>query len=254
MSEHRPFSAADSVSVAAASLSRLAVKPVAIHDVRRLTGDERRNIILGASASGLDAASKPIIIKETRAADYDAAAVDAYDRFGLVKEWAAATLLARVARGRYPATLLASGTPRSSGAAFRGQSFRRPAMCAGHVPKAVADRIYHAYRAVLAEALPIVSDEDAFARERAIVCVGWLLRNLAWLLDGALKNDVRWGISMVRSRILYYLETAIEIIAEVDILPGTRRLAAGWLDDLRNRWPSSSPLVPYPGFSRDGGG
>jgi hypothetical protein len=56
--------------------------------------------------------AKPIIIKATRAADYDAAAADAYERFGLVKEWAAATFLARQPERRGGHTAFLAGLAR----------------------------------------------------------------------------------------------------------------------------------------------
>jgi hypothetical protein len=118
--------------------------------------------------------------------------------------------------------------------------------CAGRVPSALSDRIDLAYRAALAEAVPLA----AFERELAIVCVIWLFGGLSWLLEDALKADGEWGISTQRSRILHYLTTAIDISAKADVLGGTRRVASVWLDELRNRWPSSAPLALYPAFTR----
>jgi phosphotransferase family enzyme len=98
--KYRSFTVDDAVKAAKAALSWSVGKKVAIGSVRELSGDQRRNLILRALAVGDNGSAKPIIIKATRAADYDAAAVDAYERFGLVKEWAAATLLAGQARRR----------------------------------------------------------------------------------------------------------------------------------------------------------
>ena len=121
--------------------------------------------------------------------------------------------------------------------------------CAGHVPKAIGERIDRAYRSVLAEAIPLAADNDAFRQESALISVAWLFGSLASMLDGSLREDTSWGISTRRSRILYYLQTAIEIITEADVLPGIRKVAAAWLDDLRGRWPSNSPLASYPAFT-----
>ena len=121
--------------------------------------------------------------------------------------------------------------------------------CAGHIPKAIGERIDRAYRSVLAEAIPLAADNDAFRQESALISVAWLFSSLASMLDLSLREDTSWGISTRRSRILYYLQTAIEIITEADVLPGIRKVAAAWLDDLRGRWPSSSPLASYPALT-----
>jgi hypothetical protein len=109
MTQYRPFSADDAVAGAEAALSRSAGRHVVIEQLQNLGCDERRNIILRASAAPLDGEAQPIIIKATRAAGYDPAAADAFATSGLVKEWAATTLLARRPDStRQGATLLAA--------------------------------------------------------------------------------------------------------------------------------------------------
>jgi len=345
MNRYRPFSADDAVAAAAAALSRSAGKPVAISNPRNLSDDERRNLIVRALAVVPDGPARPIIIKATRAAGYDAGALEAYETFGFVKEWAAATLLTRkaarhdshavilagdasqgvlvfedfgeelpsmvqpllhgsasdaeqaltsyaialarlhaetidcqaehalIVRTAFPrasipppshewfdrtvrvapsllggnlpdseATLIAEhlqtpgpwlvlahrdpcpdnvlmttdGTAKlidfefaAPGHALLDAAYWRMGFptcwCAGHVPKAIGERIDRAYRSVLAEAIPLAADNDAFRRESALISVAWLFNSLAWMLEGSLKEDTSWGISTRRSRILYYL-------------------------------------------------
>jgi len=388
MNRYRAFSADDAVAAAAAALSRSAGKPVPISKPRKLSDDGRRNLILRASAVLADGPPRPIIIKATRAAGYDAGAMDAYERFGFVKEWAATTLVGRraerrdsdtvilasdvsqgvlvfqdfgeellsmvqpllygsaseaeqalttyaialaglhaetigchaehaaIVRSAFPKAnipppghgwidytravpiLLGANLPDSE-VALIAEHLQRPGgwlvlahrdpcpdnvlmtttgtaklidfefaapghalldaaywkmgfptcWCAGHVPKAIGERIDRAYRSVLAEAIPLAADDDAFRQESALISVAWLFGSLASMLDASLREDTSWGISTRRSRILYYLQTAIEIITEADVLPGIRKVAAAWLDDLRGRWPSISPLASYPAFT-----
>jgi hypothetical protein len=386
----RPFNADDAVRFAVAALSRVAGKPIVIDAVRDVGGDERRNLILRASATDADGHARSNIIKATRAADYDAGAETVYQTSGLVKEWAAATLLLQVGggAGRHAALLAADVTqgvlifedhgedlaslvqpllhgswadaeraltayagalaglhtatlgcraehakivretlpnamlpppghrwidrePRKVFALLGGQipkdelalmavrlespgpwlalvhldpcpdnvlpagdgtarlidfEFSSPGhalldaaywwmgfptcWCAGRVPDAVSRRIDTAYRAALGASVLATA---AFQVESAIIATIWLFGSLAWLLKDAIKQDSTWGISTRRSRILHYLEVAIRMITEADVLPRTCQTASNWLDDLRGRWPSCQPLALYPAFADTSG-
>jgi aminoglycoside/choline kinase family phosphotransferase len=389
MNHYRSFTADDAVRAAEAALSRTAGTAVVIDAVRDLGDDQRRNLILRASATDPDGASRSVIIKATRAADFDATAETAYVTSGLVKEWAATTLLhdqaaesgrsgallaadiaqgvlvfedygadlaslvqpllhgsaseaaqaltayaialaqlhtetigcraqhARIIRTSLPgATLPPPGhgwierEPRTvigllGGSipdddmmlmASRLQSpgpwqalvhgdpcpdnvllavdgtaslidfeFARPGhalldavywrmgfptcWCAGRVPATLTEQLDDAYRSALAGAVPAVTDRDVFRRECAIIAVIWMFGSLAWLLEEALKEDTEWGIATRRSRILHYLEAAIQQASDADVLRGTRRTAGAWLEDLRGRWAGCSSLALYPAFT-----
>lgn len=113
MDAYRPFSEDDAIVAAQDALSRAAGYAVAVLRHERLSGEERRNLILRASSVETNGASRPIIIKSTRAAGYDAAAEDAFESTGFVKEWAASRLLAeRASRMGLGAALLAADTER----------------------------------------------------------------------------------------------------------------------------------------------
>lgn len=389
MNPYRSFTADDAVRVAAAALSRESSEAVVIDKVSELGGDQCRNLIVRASAVDPQGVARAIIVKATRAADYDPSAENAYATSGLVKEWAAATLLARqaaragqrgallaadvaqgvlvfrdhgedlpslvrpllhgsaddaeraltafalalarlhaatigcrddhaeIVRSDFPAAMvpppardwinrvprkviallggsipddelmLMAGRLQSPGpwlALVHGDpcpdnvlltadgtaelvdfEFAGPGhalldatywwmsfptcWCAGRIPAEVSERIDSAYRAALIEAVPAAADEHAFQQERAIISAIWLLGSLEWLLEAALAQDTDWGMSSRRSRILYYLEVAIRMCGDAGILAGTCRAASAWLDDLRNRWPSSAPLAAYSAFT-----
>jgi hypothetical protein len=375
MPQYRSFTADDAVRAAEAALSRLAGSAIAIGEVRDLGNEERRNLILRASAADPGGTATPIIIKATA---------------GLAREWAAATLLgeqaanaglhgallaadlgqgvlvfrdygedaaslvrplrhgtaeeaeqalmayaaalarlhvttigcreahAAIVRAGFPAArlplpghgwidreprkvvsllggtlpddeltlmakrleapgpwlalvhrdpcpdnvlLTAGGTAKlidfefaAPGHALLDAVYWRMGFptcwCAGRVPDAVSERIDAAYCAAMAEAVPAAADADAFQREQAIVAAIWMFGSLAWLLEGALKEDTDWGISSNRSRILHYLTATIQMTADADVLPGTRQAAIAWLDDLRSRWPGCGVLALYPAFTR----
>ena len=120
--------------------------------------------------------------------------------------------------------------------------------CAGRVPGAFSQQLDDAYRMALAEAVPAAADREVFRQESAIIAVIWMFGSLAWLLEAALEKDTEWGIATRRSRILHYLEAAIQQANDADVLPGTRRTAGAWLEDLRARWAGCSALAVYPAF------
>jgi len=390
MADYRSFTADDAVRAAEAALSRPGGRPIAIDQVRDLGGDERRNLILRASAVDQGGIATPIIIKATRAAGYDAADETVYETGGLAREWAAATLLAgqaarsgqhgallasdvtqgvlvfrdcgedvaslvhpllhgtadaaeqaliayalalarlhvttigcreehaAIVRAGFPVArlpppgygwidreprkaisllggtlpddeltlmarrleapgtwlalvhrdpcpdnvlLLSDGTARRIDFEFAGPGHAlldavywrmgfSTCWCAGRIPDAVSERIDAVYRRAMADVVPEAADQDAFRREQAIVGAIWLFGSLAWLLEGALKEDREWGISSNRSRILHYLMATIQMTADADVLPGTRQTVAAWLDDLRGRWPGCALLALYPAFTR----
>ena len=72
----RDFTTDDAVLVAADSLSRAAGEPVVIEDVSPLGDEQRRNHIIRAVARRASGDRQHIVIKATRAADYNATSED----------------------------------------------------------------------------------------------------------------------------------------------------------------------------------
>jgi hypothetical protein len=101
----RDFTTDDAVSFAAASLSRAAGEPIAIEDLSILGGEQRRNHVVRAVTRGSSGDHQGVVIKATRAADYDAASEDAVAKGGIGREWAAASVLDQ--RGTCTARFLA---------------------------------------------------------------------------------------------------------------------------------------------------
>jgi hypothetical protein len=90
----------EAASVAARILSRGMVRPVILQDIETLSDGARRNLVLRAVAASKGEAARSVIVKATRDESFDPASANAFRAFGLVREWAAASLLARRARGR----------------------------------------------------------------------------------------------------------------------------------------------------------
>ena len=390
--DFRPFSPDDAAAAASAALFRSWAQPVVIDIVENLGKETRRNIILRARATADGMAPRSVIVKATRAPSYDRKAADAYATSGFVKEWAAASYLARhvaaqpftpallacdldqgvlvyddvgafvpslvrpllngtaieaeqaltayaealatlhratigcrnghaaILREGFPSSAipppahlwledvarslrdaLGDGSSRGRGRPGRstppaarrlaGLGARRPmprqrparerraghpadlefarpghalldaaywrmgfptCWCAGTVPTEIVHRVDRAYRVAMGPADRVAGDDDAFKRESAFIDMAWLLGNLAWLLKDALAEDGTWGRATNRSRILTYLQNAIQSTEEASILPRLRAWAVSRQADLRSRWPDATVLSDFPAFTRTG--
>jgi len=98
------------VRAAEAALAEATGEALRIGDIETLSEKAQRNLILRGKVSG---GGRSVIIKATRAGDYDAQAENAFEAFGLVKEWAATALLAaRAPDAGHGARLLAGDAAR----------------------------------------------------------------------------------------------------------------------------------------------
>ncbi len=89
----RDFTTNDAVACAAESLSRAAGAPVTIENISVLGDEQRRNHVIRAVARTRSGDRQAIVIKATRAANYDAASEDTVAKGGIAREWAAASVL-----------------------------------------------------------------------------------------------------------------------------------------------------------------
>jgi hypothetical protein len=116
------------------------------------------------------------------------------------------------------------------------------------VPDRVIAAMDQAYRERLVPALPLAGEDDVYQREMAILLFARMFASLSWLLEGALQEDLAWGISTHRPRVLWHLDAAIAGASQVPVLAGLRGKAMQWRDDLGHRWPDTTPLALYPAF------
>ncbi len=120
--------------------------------------------------------------------------------------------------------------------------------CAGRVPETVIDLMDRAYRAELVRALPLAADDERFRQEMAILLFVRLFASLSWLLESALREDSKWGVSTNRPRLLWHLDATISGAAGVSMLAGLRTTAMRWRQELAQRWPDAGPLALFPAF------
>jgi hypothetical protein len=121
--------------------------------------------------------------------------------------------------------------------------------CAGRVPADIQAVMHDAYRLALSITLPAAADDAVFQHEMAILMFARMFGSLSWLLDGALKEETRWGIATRRSRLLWYLEAAADGTRRAGSLYGLRDTALRWRAELGTRWPDCQPLALYPAFA-----
>ena len=116
-------------------------------------------------------------------------------------------------------------------------------------PADVAARVDAVYRAELSTAIPLALEDTAYRVELTYMAAVWLLTSMSWRLDEALERDERWGIWSIRGRLLWYLESVIEMTDAASVLPGINKAAQVWLSELRRRWPDVNAPGLYPGFA-----
>jgi Phosphotransferase enzyme family len=120
--------------------------------------------------------------------------------------------------------------------------------CANRVPGELVTRLEAAYRKELLRACPEAGDDRVFGSALVDACGYWLFISLEWMLERALTEDERWGISGKRARILARLESFIEAVEHFQRRITLRDLAARLLDSLRDSWAEVEPLPVYPAF------
>jgi hypothetical protein len=99
---------ADIYARAASALGREDRRAIRLEAIEPLSNDKRRNLVARAIALDDTGHARSVIVKATRAPDYDPAHENALQASGLVREWVATACIGRVAPGRdHGAALLA---------------------------------------------------------------------------------------------------------------------------------------------------
>ncbi|HEY9643441.1 MAG TPA: phosphotransferase [Coleofasciculaceae cyanobacterium] len=120
--------------------------------------------------------------------------------------------------------------------------------CANRLPLTVVQQMENTYRAILIQQCPSLERDSIFETALVMACGYWMLNTLTRHLEPALRNDLNWGISTTRQRILARLEAFITTAQEFNQLPGLRGTASRLLDLLQQRWSGTPPLPDYPAF------
>jgi hypothetical protein len=104
------------------------------------------------------------------------------------------------------------------------------------------------YRAELVKGCHEAQEDRVFETGLVSACGFWLLANLIWYLEDALKEDRTWGNATMRSRLLARLEVFITTSESFNQLPAARGTASRLLEALLRRWPRAEQLALYPAF------
>lgn len=120
--------------------------------------------------------------------------------------------------------------------------------CANRLPCALVSKMESIYRAELVKGCHEAQEDRVFETGLVRACGFWLLTNLIWYLEDALKEDHTWGNATMRSRLLARLEAFITTSEAFNQLPAARGMASRLLEVLLSRWPRTEPLALYPAF------
>lgn len=120
--------------------------------------------------------------------------------------------------------------------------------CVNRLPDDQIARMEAAYRSELAKGCPAAGDDTIFLPALAAACAFWAIGTLAWGLEGALKEDGRWGISTVRQRHPLRLENFARIAERAGTLPALAETCRTLAAHLRNLWPETEPMPFYSAF------
>jgi hypothetical protein len=120
--------------------------------------------------------------------------------------------------------------------------------CANRLPSEIVQQMENTYRAILVQQCPVAEDDQIFETALVNVCGFWLLYTLTRHFESALKEDVDFGISTIRQRILARLEAFIAVSQEFNQLSALRGTSSQLLDLLRRRWFNVIDLPLYPAF------
>lgn len=121
--------------------------------------------------------------------------------------------------------------------------------CCNRIPQAIVVKLEAAYRAQLIRGCPAAADDRLFTQGLGDACGYSLLEWLRWWETPSTPlEDYRWGLAMIRSRILTRLETLINTASEFDLLPHLRASASQLLTTLQTHWPNAEPMPFYPAF------
>lgn len=120
--------------------------------------------------------------------------------------------------------------------------------CVNRLPDEQIARMETIYRRELASGFPPALDDAVFLPALAAACAYWAMATLAWGMEGALKDDGKWGISTIRQRHPLRLENFAEVTERAGTLPAIAKTCRALAAHLRSLWPDTEPMPVYPAF------
>ena len=123
--------------------------------------------------------------------------------------------------------------------------------CVSRLPAGLSDRLEAEYLAEFRLRSESAIDPDEFAKGVGFAVAYWTIRTINWSLKDTLAADGQWGISSVRQRVIYRLETLLETISRHDSLPALAQTARAMKAKLLELWPDLIPMPLYPAFKEN---
>lgn len=118
--------------------------------------------------------------------------------------------------------------------------------CVNWLRTPVVEAMEAAYRLNLAKACPEASDDRGFYRAVTDACAYWALGMFhSYPISRLLKEDVEWGISTVRQRMLLRLGILVDTSRKFGRLERGGDTAHAIANRLRDAWPSEAADMPY---------
>ncbi len=120
--------------------------------------------------------------------------------------------------------------------------------CSNRLPEDLVSRLESIYREELSEGIPQAADADLFERSLTEACGAWVMISFSQLVRHAAKEDGKWGIAPIRSRVLSRLESFLQLATRVGHLAGLAEVTSQFQDHFRKQWPESTSLPLFPAF------
>lgn len=135
--------------------------------------------------------------------------------------------------------------------------------CAKSIPRELLESLEETYRTQLLNKIPEAGDDNLYQTAYTNACAFWMLR-VIFDIEKVIDRDFLRGLgpsasvpegslwraeeNLIRPRILFRLQTFIEISEKYNRLPHLRFMASQILQTVMDRWPGVTPMGLYPVF------
>lgn len=123
--------------------------------------------------------------------------------------------------------------------------------CVNRLPEDLPQRMEEAYRSALAEGCPEAADDELFHPAVVEGCACHVISFPGEHLPTVLREDLTWGISTVRQRVLVRFDIFARLARELGHLEAVGETVGEMAIRLRGLWPAEADEMPlYPAFRR----
>jgi hypothetical protein len=122
---------------------------------------------------------------------------------------------------------------------------------ANRLPRSLVEQMENRYRMELIQGCPQAQEDRVFEEHLVKICGFWLLNLLNYVVELVLVEDLNWGITSLRPRVLAGLEAFITTSEKFGYCPAVRATAERLLALLSERWTETHSLPLYPAFNNE---